>query len=195
MSQINSGGSSGAGMGVNSTQGNIHSRTRECTYKDFMNCKPSFFNGTGGIISLSQWFELTESISEICSCPKGSKVKFAAYTFTERALAWWNGHVKSLTLVVENAMGWDTLKDLMTREYYPRGEVQKLEEELWSLKMKGSDIVAYTTRFSDLVTLCPNMVPSERQMIERYIWGLLPPFQGNVLASKPATFDSAKELA
>ena len=96
----------------------------------------------------------------MCSCPEESKIKFAACTFTERALTWWNGHVTSLFLVTANAMGWDTLKDLLRREYYPRGEIQKLEEELWNLKMKGTDITAYTARFCDLAAICPNMIPT-----------------------------------
>ena len=61
--------------------------------------------------------------------------------------------------------------------------------------MKGSNIVAYTARFSELVALCPNMVPTKGKKIERYIWGLVAPYQGNVLSSYPATFDSAKQLA
>ena len=61
--------------------------------------------------------------------------------------------------------------------------------------MKGSDIVAYTARFNDLVALCPNMVPTESKKIERYIWGLVPPYRGNMLASNHATFYSAKKLA
>ena len=87
------------------------------------------------------------------------------------------------------------MKGLMIEEYCPRGEIQKLEQELWSLTMKGTDVVAYTARFSELVALCPNMVPTEGKKIERYIWGLVPPYQGNVLSSNPATFDSAKRLA
>ena len=58
--------------------------------------------------------------------------------------------------------------------------------------MKGSNMVSYTARFSELVALCPNLVPTEGKKIERYIWGLVPPYQGNVLSSNPATFDSAK---
>ena len=96
-------------------------------------------------------------------------MKFDTCTFSDRALTWWNGHVKSLTLIVANSMGWEKLKDLMLGEYCPRGEVHKLEQEIWSLTMTGSDIVAYTTRFSDLVTLCPWMVPTESKKIERYI--------------------------
>ena len=61
---------------------------------------------------------------------------------------------------------------MMMEEYYPRGEVQKLEQVLWNLTMVGSDIVAYTNSFSDLAALCPGMVTQESKKIEKYIWGL-----------------------
>lgn len=123
MAQYHSTGASGGGMTVHSTQGEILVRSRECSYKDFTNFKPKSFKGIGGVISLSQWFEKTESIFEICSCPAASKVKFVACTFEEKALTWWNGHVKSLTLIVANDMGWETLKDLMIEEYCLKGEI------------------------------------------------------------------------
>ena len=34
-----------------------------------------------------------------------------------------------------------------------KGEVQKLEQELWELTTNDSDIEAYTTKFSDLAIL------------------------------------------
>ena len=92
-------------------------------------------------------------------------------------------------------MGWENLKQMLMQEYCPRGEVQKIEQELWSLTMVGSNITTYTNRFSDLEILCPEMVALESKKIERYIWGLSPQIRGNVLASKPVTFDSAKQLA
>ena len=105
MAQYHSSGSTGGGTPVLSTHGEIPMRLKECSYKDITNCKPLSFKGTGGVIALSQWFKKTESIFEICSCPEESKVKFAACTFETKALMWWNGHVKSLSLVVANAMG------------------------------------------------------------------------------------------
>lgn len=92
-------------------------------------------------------------------------------------------------------MGWERLKELMLAEYCPRGEVQKLQHELWNLKMKGSDIAAYTARFCDLALLYPGMVTPETKKIERYIWGLTQPTKGNVLAARPTKFESAKDLA
>ncbi|GKC56760.1 hypothetical protein Tco_1084358, partial [Tanacetum coccineum] len=35
---------------------------RECTYKDFLICKPLTFKGTKGVVVLSQWFEKMESV-------------------------------------------------------------------------------------------------------------------------------------
>ena len=61
--------------------------------------------------------------------------------------------------------------------------------------MKDSDIVAYTTRFSDLAILCPGMVPTKSKKVERFIWGLSPHIQGNVIVANPLTFDTAKSLA
>nr|GEV62335.1 putative reverse transcriptase domain-containing protein [Tanacetum cinerariifolium] len=42
--------------------------TRECTYKDYMNCEPLKFKGTEGVIGLTQWFERTESVFSISDC-------------------------------------------------------------------------------------------------------------------------------
>ncbi|GJZ91260.1 reverse transcriptase domain-containing protein [Tanacetum coccineum] len=35
---------------------------RECTYQDFMMCKPLYLKGTKGVVELTQWFERIETI-------------------------------------------------------------------------------------------------------------------------------------
>ena len=77
----------GSGYGATpSNQGDRSRRTKECTYKDFTNGKPDNFNGSGGVITLMQWFERTEAVFEVCACPEAIKVKYGAFTFTGRAL-------------------------------------------------------------------------------------------------------------
>ena len=111
---------------------------------------------------------------EVCACPEGRKVKFAACTLSGRALTWWKSHVKSLTFIVANSLSWEDLKTMMLKEYCPRGEVKKLEQELWNLKMTGFDLATYTDGFYDLALLCPAMVTPEEKKVERYLWGLSP---------------------
>ncbi|GKD01357.1 reverse transcriptase domain-containing protein, partial [Tanacetum coccineum] len=59
------------------------------------------------------------------------------------ALTWWNGQIRTLGPEAY-AMTWEVLKKKMTDKYCPQGEIKKLEIELWNLKVKGNDVLAYT---------------------------------------------------
>ncbi|GKD24786.1 reverse transcriptase domain-containing protein, partial [Tanacetum coccineum] len=102
------------------------------------NCKPLDFKGTEGVIRLTRWFEKMESVFSISNCPAASQVKFATCTLQDDALTWWNSHVKTTTTEVAHAMPWATLKKMMTDKYCPRGEIKKIETEIWNLKVKGT---------------------------------------------------------
>lgn len=103
MTQICTSVTSGSGSGAHPTNyGYTYGHPRECSYKDFTNCKPKSFKGDGEVITIMQWFEKTELVFEIYTCPEGSKVKFASSTFSGRTLTWWNSRVKSLKLSVDN---------------------------------------------------------------------------------------------
>ena len=111
ITQINASGTSGAGSGANpSNHRDSHRHLKECSYKDFTKAKPKSFDGPGSVIALTCWFEKTESIFKIYSCLESSKAKFAACTFIDKALSWWNSQFKSLTPPIANAMSWDDLK-------------------------------------------------------------------------------------
>nr|GFC45153.1 reverse transcriptase domain-containing protein [Tanacetum cinerariifolium] len=46
------------------------------------------------------------------------------------------------------------------------------EEKERSLKLRDTNIAAYTQRFHELVLLCPEAVPTEKKKVEAYINGL-----------------------
>ncbi|GKD90198.1 reverse transcriptase domain-containing protein, partial [Tanacetum coccineum] len=75
----------------------------------------------------------------------------------------------------------------MTDKYCPRGEIKKLEAELWNLKVKGTDVIGYTQRFQELALLCFRMFLEESDKIERYVGGLPNMIFGSIVASKPKT--------
>ncbi|GKF62643.1 hypothetical protein Tco_0182697, partial [Tanacetum coccineum] len=41
---------------------------------------------------------------------------------------------------VAHATPWKMLKKMMTDKYCPRGEIKKIEFEMWNLKVKGTDV-------------------------------------------------------
>ncbi|GJW47798.1 putative reverse transcriptase domain-containing protein [Tanacetum coccineum] len=61
---------------------------RECTYPDFMKCKPLYFKGTEGVIELTQWFERMETVLRISNCTVENQIKFATCTLLGSVLTW-----------------------------------------------------------------------------------------------------------
>nr|GFA49673.1 hypothetical protein [Tanacetum cinerariifolium] len=77
--------------------------------------------------------------------------------------------MRAFSQEVAYAMPWKTLRQMMTAKYCPRGEVKKLEVELWNLK--------------------------ESDEIERYVGGLPEMIRGNVMSYEPKSMQKAIEFA
>nr|GEV08770.1 hypothetical protein [Tanacetum cinerariifolium] len=112
-----------------------------------------------------QWLEKMESLFHISGCAVDNQVKFATCTLLGATLTWWNGHVRTSGHDVAYAMTWGTLKKKLTDKYYPKGEIKKLEIELYNHK------------------------------VDKYTNGLSGNIHGNVMSARPKTLDEAIELA
>nr|GEV06968.1 putative reverse transcriptase domain-containing protein [Tanacetum cinerariifolium] len=165
---------------------------RPCFYADFMKCQPLNFKGTKGVVGLTRWIEKMESVFQISGCAIENQVKFATCTLLDAALTWWNSQIRSLGPDAYS-LTWKVLKKKMTDMYCPRGEIKKLEIELWSLKVKGNDVPAYTEHFQELTLICTKFVANETEKIEKYISGLHDNIYGSVKAFKPRTLDETIE--
>nr|GEU54344.1 Gag-Pol polyprotein [Tanacetum cinerariifolium] len=55
---------------------------------------------------------------------------------------------------------------MMTIEYWPAIKIQRMEQELWTLTLKGDDIKSYNNRFHKLALMCPDSVPNEEKKVE-----------------------------
>ncbi|GKA42691.1 putative reverse transcriptase domain-containing protein, partial [Tanacetum coccineum] len=57
---------------------------RECTFQDFLKCKPHNFSGTEGVVGLTRWFEKMETVFNISNCPPKYQVKYATCTLQDK---------------------------------------------------------------------------------------------------------------
>nr|GEW65657.1 hypothetical protein [Tanacetum cinerariifolium] len=136
------GGNGGNGNGGNGENG--MPMARECTFQDFLKCKPHTFSGIEGVVKLTRWFEKMET----------------------------NFHKRTIGVDAAYAMKWAGLVKLMTEVYCSRNEIQKMETELWNLTVKGNDLTAYTQRFQELILLCTRMVPDkEDRLMDKKLQG------------------------
>nr|GEW17046.1 putative reverse transcriptase domain-containing protein [Tanacetum cinerariifolium] len=148
-----------------------------------------------GAFRLVRWFEKMENTFEISECAEVRKVKFATATLHGQALTWWNSQVATLGREVENAGSWAEVKQMMTDEFCPTKEVQRLEDELRHLKLRDMNIAAYTERLNELAILCLVAIPNEKKKVELYIKGLPEIIKGETTSSRPVTLNEAVRMA
>nr|GEU69549.1 reverse transcriptase domain-containing protein [Tanacetum cinerariifolium] len=98
-------------------------------------------------IELRRWFKKTKSDFKISECAEGKKTV--------------------------NQIPWTEKKQLITAEFCPIDEVQRIEHELWNLKVKEYDVVAYTQRFSELALMCLTLELMLLKTSRKYAKGLL----------------------
>ncbi|GKB84245.1 putative reverse transcriptase domain-containing protein, partial [Tanacetum coccineum] len=89
-----------------------------------------------------------------------------AFCGTEGA---WNAKIATMGLETVNQMPWTEMKQLMTAEFFPIEEVQRMEHKL--------------------------MVEPERVKVDAYIRGLTVNIKGEVTSSKPANLNKAVRMA
>nr|GEY26183.1 hypothetical protein [Tanacetum cinerariifolium] len=136
-----------------------------------------------------------EIVFRISNCTVENQIKFATCTLLRSALTWWNSHVKNVGHDIAYAMTWTNLKKKITDKYCPRGEIKKLEVEMWNLKVKGTDVVSYNQCFQKLALMYVRMFPEESYKIKKYIDGLPDMIHESLMASKPKTMQDAIEFA
>nr|GEZ22716.1 hypothetical protein [Tanacetum cinerariifolium] len=66
---------------------------------------------------------------------------------------------------------------------------------LENLRVKYSNIAAYTQRFNELILFCPDSVPNEKKKIKAYIRGLPKNVKGETTSSRPTTLNEAVRMA
>ncbi|GJX19260.1 putative reverse transcriptase domain-containing protein [Tanacetum coccineum] len=101
------------------------------------------------------------------------RVKYAASSFIGKALTWWHTQVQARGRDAANAMAWNDFKALLTTEFCPSNEIEKLKGEFWNHSMVGADHAGYTNRFHELAKLVPHLI------------------RGVLRATQPATIQAA----
>nr|GEY71233.1 hypothetical protein [Tanacetum cinerariifolium] len=172
------GGNGGNGNGGNRENGNhgmnyvgFMPMARECTFQDFLKCKPHTFLGSKGIVGLTRWFEKIETVFNISNCPMKYQVKYATCILQDSALTWWNSHKRTISVDAAYAMKWVGLMKLMTEELIllctrmvPDVE-DRVERFIRGLSdnIQGNVIAANPARLQDAICIAKQLMDKKLQ--------------------------------
>ncbi|GKG24576.1 hypothetical protein Tco_0395204, partial [Tanacetum coccineum] len=94
-----------------------------------MSFQPINFKGSEGAVRHIRWFKRTESMFSRSNYTEDCKVKFATGTLTKEALSWWNSFAQPIGIEEAYNITLVEFTKLLIKKYYPRTEVQKMEDE------------------------------------------------------------------
>ncbi|GJS70072.1 reverse transcriptase domain-containing protein [Tanacetum coccineum] len=82
-----------------------------------------------GAIALTRWIKKMENMIDNNGCDENQKVRYAASSFVDKALTWWNTQVQAKGREATIVMSWNDFKALLVEEFSPSNEMEKLESE------------------------------------------------------------------
>ncbi|XP_022030262.1 uncharacterized protein LOC110931165 [Helianthus annuus] len=168
-------------------------KSKECTYKHFMSCKPQSFDGRKGVLEAQDWLNRMESVLDICECDDRNKVRFAVHMFEAEALHWWNIVVRTEGKEKVKEMKWEEFIHKFLAKYCPPSETEQLEVEFFQLKMGNKTYREYVSRFNDISRLVSYLALIEEQLINKFIWGLPSEMRVFIKSKSPKTFAETVE--
>ncbi|KAJ9555579.1 hypothetical protein OSB04_010193 [Centaurea solstitialis] len=112
------------------------SQSRGVTYKDFMTCKPPFFEGQKDPVACYRWYSAVEGAFRTSGCPAGSKVLFAVNLLRNAAKDWWDLVLKRLSEAQITALTWEEVSDpnLLGRVLGSTEVVQRTTEDIQRIR-------------------------------------------------------------
>nr|GFC41027.1 hypothetical protein [Tanacetum cinerariifolium] len=152
--------------------------------------------GTGGNTNGTGVIGARPTVPELTGCTYATFIKCDPLPLNETegavGLCQWT---KAMGIEAANNTPWSEVRKWMTEEFCPWSVIQRMEQELYNLRMKGMDIDGYPNRFHELALLCPRMVEPEAVKVEQYLQGLTKSICGDVTSSQPTTINDAVRLA
>ncbi|XP_035834051.1 uncharacterized protein LOC118482606 [Helianthus annuus] len=169
--------------------------TRRCTYKDFMACKPTTFNGEIDPIECQRWIANMEGVFIRSHCDKEDQVMFATGQLMRRAKDWWDSCSKEIGENRVQTLTWQEFKQPFIKYRCPQSAVDRIQEDFLRLRQRDESVNEITNTFLDQLKFCEEIVGTERKKIIRYHGMLKAEIREFITPSKCETLDEIIDLA
>ncbi|XP_022041204.1 uncharacterized protein LOC110943778 [Helianthus annuus] len=165
------------------------SKERRCTYKDFMACNPSSFNGEVDPIRCQRWIANIEAVFIRSRCEKEDQVMFATGQLQQQAKDWWDTQCKELGEEKLQTLTWQEFKESFLKYHCLHSAIDRIQEEFLRLRQQDESIDEITNTFFDKLKFCDDFVKSERMKINRYHGMLKAEYREFITPSKCETLN------
>ncbi|XP_021999691.1 uncharacterized protein LOC110897162 [Helianthus annuus] len=170
-------------------------KDRRCTYKDFMACKPTTYDGKIDPVMCQRWILSMEAVFKRSRCDEEDRVMFATGQLTFQAKDWWDAYSKEIGEDKLQTMTWQEFKEPFMKYHCPQSAIDKIQEDFLRLRQKNEMINEISSIFLDKMKFCTEFVQTERMKINRFYGILKAEFREFITPSKCETLEELINLA
>ncbi|XP_021984995.1 uncharacterized protein LOC110880863 [Helianthus annuus] len=170
-------------------------KERRCTYKDFMACHPTTYDGKIDPIECQRWISNIEAVFIRSRCDKEDQVMFATGQLTHQAKDWWDAHSKEIGEDRLQIMTWQEFKEPFMRYHCPQTAIDKIQEDFLRLRQKNESVNEISNAFMDKMKFCGDFVTTKRMKINCFYGVLKAEIREFITPSKCETLDELINLA
>ncbi|XP_070032687.1 uncharacterized protein [Nicotiana tomentosiformis] len=136
----------------------------------FGRLRPPSFSGAE-LEDAHDFLDRCQLILRTTSIQETSRVSFTAFQLSGAAFGWWEAYERN-RLVIVAPLSWHKFSVLFLEKFVPHTRREDLRRQFDQLRQDGMSVTQYEMRFSELAHRTIWLVPTEREMIRRFIDGL-----------------------
>ena len=149
-----------------------------CTYKQFLDCKPSEYKGSSDPNVTLNWLcEMIKAL-DAYNCENELKVKYATRMLKGDAMVWWDSITGHFTEQQQESITWSQFQEKLCEQYCSSFEIAKIKKEFMDLKMTGNmSVDDLIKQFNERLRFVKQWVPDEASQIAHFVGALHPDYR------------------
>ncbi|XP_071713057.1 uncharacterized protein [Rutidosis leptorrhynchoides] len=151
---------------------------KKCTFKQFMDCKPSEYSGHRDLIVIMNWLREVEQALQACQCEPELRVTYASRLLKNRAMVWWDTITALLSEEQLNQVTWEQFSATVQEQYCTAFDINRLKQEFMKMTLTEDMIVDEAfEQIMDKLRFVHQWIPNEQSRVQRFVEILRPEYR------------------
>ncbi|XP_071733460.1 uncharacterized protein [Rutidosis leptorrhynchoides] len=167
---------------------------KKCTFKHFMDCKPSKYSGHRDPIVTMNWLREVERALKACQCEPELRVTYASRLLKNRAMVWWDTITAPLSEEQLNQVTWEQFSTKVQEQYCTAFNINRLKQEFMQMTMTEEMTVDEAfEQFMEKLRFVHQWIPDEQSRVQWFLEILRPEYR--IIARLTTTLSQVFMLA
>ena len=163
------------------------------TIRDFLQLNSRTFDATPEPLDADDWVCDVNRMLNTAGVAPEDKVRYATHLLKGGSAAWWDHYQEMRPR--DAYVSWDQFVEAFRSHHISEGIMERMKEKFCQLVQGNTDVVTYSTKFTDLVRYGGDEASTEEKKMKRFRSGLTPSISYALTHVTARTLDELVNIA